>query len=289
MSAPVTRARAGFQSGSWVEPADEAGNTEQTEFPSSGIFGDVYERIATQDVPESEVQFISQSPASRRSMKTDDPDDADIADTVLRPSKFIITEDDDAPVTTAPPKRMLCEFVDAQVAIMQPGELVISDISDNVIMKDTVLQQTFKNPTPQTMAAAYTELRKNESFKEFEKCFAEKLGTENGNDLRKVIIQTVGLLQKTWLHTDEQAITMIYLLIQKASKKNTIANGIFERVQDVFMNYQYTTVTERPAFLNAAKNGSLTARPFSVLCRNSRGIPRRKFEPISCALLGELH
>ena len=97
MSAPVTRARAGFQSGSWVEPADEAGNTEQTEFPSSGIFGDVYERIATQDVPESEVQFISQSPASRRSMKTDDPDDADIADTVLRPSKFIITEDDDAP------------------------------------------------------------------------------------------------------------------------------------------------------------------------------------------------
>ena len=207
---PVTRAGAGFQDGNWVEPADKAGDTGNTDIPSTGIFGDVYERITTQEVPESETQFISQSPASRRSTKAEDTD-ADIADTVLRPSKFLITEDDDVPVVPVLPKRLLCEFVDAQVAIMQPGELVISDIGDNVIMKDTVLQLTFKNPAPQTMAAVYTELRKNEGFKEFEKCFAEKLASENGNDLRKVIVKTVGLLQKTWLHSDEQGASFMGL------------------------------------------------------------------------------
>ena len=51
MSAPMTRARAGFQDGNWVEPADEAGDTGNTDIPSTGIFGDVYERISTQEVP----------------------------------------------------------------------------------------------------------------------------------------------------------------------------------------------------------------------------------------------
>jgi hypothetical protein len=243
----------GFIDGSWTEPLHEDDDTVELKVGRS-IFNDAFKSPAADELETSdESVFLASSPTKLVS-KT--PAHAHGHSGISTPAPSGSPGETILPQVSAT-KRTLAGYVDGQTAVRPTGEQLIHDICSNVIMTDTPLDSTFKHPKPKTLVTAYTELRKNSDFLLFEEAFVAAIANAAGLNIRLTILKCISTLQQNWLCTDEQAYTMIYLMIGRASRSNAKVKDHYERIQNVFIRYQHVQINQRSRVFTQLKSGVL--------------------------------
>ena len=248
-----------FSDGNWTEPIDPTCTPEQVfEAPyARSILSESFKPVPHR-VHDDEVDFISNSPV-RVNLAADE------VTTGSAPEGHDPSSGKGSTIS-GQPKRHLSSWLDSQIAVRPPGEQMVDEIISNIGLTGTPLSDRFKLPKPQTLSAAYTDLRKSQDWLDFENDFTKKIGSLNGNKLRACILQFISVLHTDWYHNDEQTIGMVYKIVSRSAKKDPKLLGINEKIQRIFLKYQYVQNNARESFLDSVKSGSLPNAVGTVRC-----------------------
>ena len=91
----------------------------------------------------------------------------------------------------------------------------------------------------------------------FEEAFVAAIANAAGLNIRLTILKCISALQQNWLCTNEQAYTMVYLMIGRASRSNAKVKDHYERIQNVFIRYQHVQINQRSRVFTQLKSGVL--------------------------------